>query len=715
MDSTSSNHHDFNTFKQLYESVMRGEKDKVEDLYCKIPAQPTRPLTVSHDTVLHIAIYMERKDIARQILAKITNERDYRHLLTTRNSAGDTVLHEAAATGMTELAKEMLSLAPELLSINNRLGETPLFRAAHYGQAEMFNLLADQVDKKGPEFQKLHLSREDSTTILHITILAEFFGIPSENYPDDQNQEEVGGHEEKKEDVRINELGLIGKGWPVMNEIYNEKKRHESAFRLAKLLIKQDTSWEVSMSKEDRGKISVGNFDNPPESTDNDDEEGKKGRANKKRKAANLQKNTTLTDETGPTTDKLLQNTPPNPADMLDSSMEAVFSVLVQDESEDQKAPESKIVQKAEPGGGGLPNPMMTESTNTSNVESSTSTSTIDKTKGKKALSHSPPTSLLIATSRGIVEIVNEILRVYPQAVEHVSDMGQNILHVAIKYRQLDIFRRVKKMQLPMSRLVRRIDINGYTILHHVGVMNYYTGGTLPGPALQLQEELLWFERVRKIIPPHYEMHRSRFKDKSETAEEFFRRTHEKLLKEAQEWLKRTSESCSAVAVLIATVAFAAAYTVPGGSDQDTGVPVLLHDPFFLVFTVMDVLSLASSLTSVVMFLSILTSPFELRDFRLALPRKLIMAFTFLFFSVAVTMLAFAATIVLIIHLKNRWTTSIIYTVAFLPVTVFALLQFPLYLAFMDTVKSTLKVIKRAVHWYTIPRWFKSTLVSKND
>lgn len=282
----------------------------------------------------------------------------------------------------------------------------------------------------------------------------------------------------------------------MMNEIYNEKKRHESAFRLAKLLIKQDTSWEVSMSKEDRGKISVGNFDNPPESTDNDDEEGKKGRANKKRKAANLKKNTTLTDETGPTTDQLLQNTPPNPADMLDSSMEAMFSVLVQDESEDQKAPESKIAQKAEPEGGGLPNPMMTESTNTSNVESSTSTSTstIDKTKGKKASLHSPPTSLLIATSRGIVEIVNEILRVYPQAVEHVSDMGQNILHVAIKYRQLDIFRRVKKMQLPMSRLVRRIDINGYTILHHVGVMNYYTGGTLPGPALQLQEELLWFE-----------------------------------------------------------------------------------------------------------------------------------------------------------------------------------------------------------------------------
>ncbi|PON52159.1 Ankyrin repeat-containing protein [Parasponia andersonii] len=328
--------------------------------------------------------------------------------------------------------------------------------------------------------------------------------------------------------------------------------------------------------------------------------------------------------------------------------------------------------------------------------------------KAKKASSYPPATSLLIATSTGIVEIVNEILRVYPQAVEHVSDMGQNILHVVIKHRKLEIFKRVKKMHLPTSRLVRRIDDNGYTILHHVGVMMYYTGGTLPGPALQLQEELRWFERVRKIIPPHYAMHKSQYGQRSETAEELFRRTHEKLLKEAQEWLKRTSESCSAVAVLIATVAFAAAYTVPGGSNQDTGVPILLTDPFFLVFTIMDVLSLASSLTSVVMFLSILTSPFELQDFRHSLPRKLILAFTFLFFSVAVTMLAFAATIILIIHLKKRWTTSIIYAVAFLPVTMFALLQFPLYMAFMDTMKSTLKVIKKALPWYTVPRCLKA-------
>ena len=79
---------------------------------------------------------------------------------------------------------------------------------------------------------------------------------------------------------------------------------------------------------------------------------------------------------------------------------------------------------------------------------------------------------------------------------------------------------------------------------------------------------------------------------KDETAQDFFVRSHDYLLKEAQNWLKRTSESCSVIAVLIATVAFTAAYTVLGDSNQTTGLPILLHDPFFVVFTFTDVLSL---------------------------------------------------------------------------------------------------------------------------
>lgn len=110
------------------------------------------------------------------------------------------------------------------------------------------------------------------------------------------------------------------------------------------------------------------------------------------------------------------------------------------------------------------------------------------------SLAQTPNIPLFLATSHGILEIVEEILQVYPSAFEYRNEKGQNILHLAIMHRQSHIFDRVTQRETPKSRLVRQIDKNGYTILHHVGNMEFYNGGTQPGPALQLQEELAWYE-----------------------------------------------------------------------------------------------------------------------------------------------------------------------------------------------------------------------------
>ena len=106
-----------------------------------------------------------------------------------------------------------------------------------------------------------------------------------------------------------------------------------------------------------------------------------------------------------------------------------------------------------------------------------------------------PDTPLFIAASTGIVEIVNEILTVYPQAVEHISKTGQNILHVAIRHRQYKVVDVVKN-RVEAKRLVRGIDNDGCTILHHAADAKYYQGGTKPTPPLQLQQELTWFEVI---------------------------------------------------------------------------------------------------------------------------------------------------------------------------------------------------------------------------
>nr|TKS07774.1 ankyrin repeat-containing protein [Populus alba] len=263
-------------------------------------------------------------------------------------------------------------------------------------------------------------------------------------------------------------------------------------------------------------------------------------------------------------------------------------------------------------------------------------------------------------------------------------------------HRQKKIFNLVKQLKVPLARLHRVIDKKKNTLLHHVADMEHYRGGTKPGPALELQEELQWFEQVQKVIPSHYVTLRNK---ERKTAEELFKQSHKDQLKNAQKWIKETTQSCSTVAALVATVVFAAAYTVPGGSDKN-GTPNFINSPYFLLFTVSDVLSLASSLTSLVVFLSLLTSPFELQEFHISLPRKLLVGFTFLFFAV------------ILIQSEKKLTTLLLSMAAFLPVLIFAIMQFRLYVSFMGSTFNILKKTRKARTPFRVPclPWGKSSV-----
>ncbi|KAJ9689814.1 hypothetical protein PVL29_012471 [Vitis rotundifolia] len=303
-------------------------------------------------------------------------------------------------------------------------------------------------------------------------------------------------------------------------------------------------------------------------------------------------------------------------------------------------------------------------------------------------------TPLFLATMSGIREIVEQILDVHPQAIEHINNRGKNILHFAVKYRQIEIFNLVVNNEMLARRLVRKTDEWGNSILHMVGKKRSgYIAEKIQSPALQLQKELLLFERVKEVSKTYFIKH---LNENKQTPEELLAKTYSDLHNSATDWLKRTSENCTIVAVLIATVAFAAAYTIPGGPNQSTGLPLLLSQPFFVIFTLTDVISLTFALTSVVTFLSILTSSFRLQDFRNSLPQKLMLGFTFLILSVSMMMVAFAATIVLMIHNKESWTKIMLYSVAFLPVTLFAISYSPLYLSLLEACKYPLKLILKA-------------------
>ncbi|KAL9678484.1 hypothetical protein QQ045_016328 [Rhodiola kirilowii] len=87
--------------------------------------------------------------------------------------------------------------------------------------------------------------------------------------------------------------------------------------------------------------------------------------------------------------------------------------------------------------------------------------------------------------------------------------------------------------------------------------------------ALQLQRELLWLQEVEKIVQPLYTERKN--KDNL-TPKDLFVSDHKELVKEGEAWMKNTAQSCMLVATLIATVMFAAAFTLPGGTADD-GTP----------------------------------------------------------------------------------------------------------------------------------------------
>ncbi|KAJ8634966.1 hypothetical protein MRB53_009233 [Persea americana] len=193
---------------------------------------------------------------------------------------------------------------------------------------------------------------------------------------------------------------------------------------------------------------------------------------------------------------------------------------------------------------------------------------------------------------------------------------------------------------------------------------------------------------VRKTMP-HYICTTHRNKG-GMTSVEVFNEAHKTMLKEGVKWLTNTAQSCSVVAALVATVAYASATTVPGGVEN--GIPLLRNTYAFSIFTISSLVALCLSVTSLTMFLSILTSRNEISDFHHNLPMKLIMGLSSLFISIAAMLVSFCGGHFFDLAGHLQHTAFPIYAVTCLPVSIYAATQFPLY---FDLIKSIIITVPK--------------------
>ncbi|KAL5538812.1 hypothetical protein UlMin_045165 [Ulmus minor] len=287
-------------------------------------------------------------------------------------------------------------------------------------------------------------------------------------------------------------------------------------------------------------------------------------------------------------------------------------------------------------------------------------------------------TAILIAAKCGIVEMVKRIIDKFPVAIYDAGQERKNLLLVALENRHLKIYELLLKKYPPKCVIFQKVDINGNTALHFAArYSDSVRSWPVPGAALQMQWEIKWLEFVEKTMPPRLFF---RTNTNGETPSEIFSNDHEPLVKAGGEWLVGTATSCSVVAALIVTIAYASSTTVPRGTDSDSGKPKLRQIPTFELFAIASLAALCFSVTSLITFLSILTSRHEEKDFDKNLPRKILLGLSSLFASIAAMLVTFSAGHFLVFEDKFNYAAFPVYAVTFLPLCLFAAAQFPLYI-----------------------------------
>ncbi|KAG2668057.1 hypothetical protein I3760_15G142700 [Carya illinoinensis] len=225
----------------------------------------------------------------------------------------------------------------------------------------------------------------------------------------------------------------------------------------------------------------------------------------------------------------------------------------------------------------------------------------------------STPSGVLFdAAMSGNVEFLAKFLRTFPGLIWARNERKRSVFHIAIIYRQENVFNLIYNIGAVKDYLVGSKDSNGNNMRRLAGMLPNHDQERLGAPRanLQMQRELLWFKVVGKIARPYQKFAKNKA---GKTPREVFIATHKELLKGGERAIKGTASSCMLVATLIAAVVFNAALTVPGASNNEIplSTPLFHKQQWSVIFILSNAVALFTSTSSVVRLVT-LSSYFKL-------------------------------------------------------------------------------------------------------
>ncbi|GFZ04703.1 hypothetical protein Acr_17g0002750 [Actinidia rufa] len=692
--------------KMLSNYALKGLWPEVVDLYKRYPELHDAKITRTQDTALHVAVSSGQEDKVRELVDIISKTGDAaKRAVNVQNERGNTPLHLAAAMGNVEMCKLIATVDVKLITdVRNSESETPFFVAALNGKKDAFICLHDLIIPGGEEnartvtdYPYCRRSR-DGQTILHVAIEGEYFGTPVDELkftkPYDKPtivktfDEETSPNHPENYQTCINLYRLFSNAFKIFFRRNNQHKQedpkrqadperqdqddhpmfpanYQICYELIKLFLKSVIiilgvgSREIRKIQRKREKHtwSIQIMNKLLENSSRQYEYLDNGQ-----KPVGL-----LLDEDMFTAGIDEEHAPDQGTEKPSNSMEKlVSSIAGMQESifkeiqamRDDLGKITAIEVRRDMEGWESPN---------TNIE--------PESKNE--------TAILLAAKNGIKEMVEKILNTFPRAMDDTNTDGKNIVLLAVETRQPHIYKLLLDWKVDNESVFRRVDNDGNSALHLAAKLGNYRPWLVSGAALQMQWEYKWYEFVKNSMPLHFFIHRNK---KGYTPRHIFTDTHKDLVKSSGEWLTNTSQSCSVVAALIAGVGFATVSAVPGGlKDDNSGQPVLENKLPFDIFSIAALVALCSSVTALVIFLAILTSRYQEKDFLKVLPRRLLFGLSSIFVSICAMLVSFSAGHFFVLKDSLKYMALPVYAITCFPVTVFAMAQFPLY---FDLIKA---------------------------